>query len=69
MYFKMFLEKHEQKVTSLINEIDWFSYWRKDHATNQFLQWYVKEQVEEEESANESVAKVKELKVQQIQCF
>ena len=30
-----------------------------DHATNQFLQWFVAEQVEEEASAGEQVHKVK----------
>ncbi|WP_400199363.1 ferritin-like domain-containing protein, partial [Methanobrevibacter smithii] len=31
----------------------------KDHATNNFLQWFVEEQVEEEENAMELVGKVK----------
>ena len=31
----------------------------KDHATNNFLQWFVEEQVEEEENAMELVAKIK----------
>ena len=30
-----------------------------DHATNQFLQWFVEEQVEEEELAHEDLRKVK----------
>ena len=32
---------------------------RKDHATNNFLQWFVAEQVEEESSADEVVQKLK----------
>lgn len=32
---------------------------QKDHATNNFLQWYVNEQVEEEENAMDCLAKVK----------
>ena len=31
----------------------------KDHATNNFLQWFVEEQVEEEENAMENLAKLK----------
>lgn len=51
--------EHEQKVTSLINDLVDLAIEEKDHATNQFLQWYVEEQVEEEESANEVLAKIK----------
>jgi ferritin len=31
----------------------------KDHATNNFLQWFVSEQVEEEASASEVLQKIK----------
>ena len=41
---------HEQKVTGLINELVELSLAEHDHATNIFLQWFVSEQVEEEES-------------------
>ena len=56
--FKHVLE-HEQMVTSLINNLVNIAIEEKDHATNQFLQWYVEEQVEEEESAMEVLGKIK----------
>ncbi len=40
--------KHEQKVTSLINNLMDVAIEEKDHAAKSFLQWYVDEQVEEE---------------------
>ena len=40
--------KHEQHVTSLINNLMDVSIAEKDHASVNFLQWYVNEQVEEE---------------------
>jgi len=43
---------HEQKVTALINDLVELSIDERDHATTQFLQWFVAEQVEEEESAD-----------------
>ncbi|NRB52357.1 MAG: ferritin [Saprospiraceae bacterium] len=39
---------HEQKVTASINNLVALSYEEKDHATLNFLQWYVEEQREEE---------------------
>ena len=51
--------EHEQKVTSLINDLYNLAIEEKDHATNNFLQWFVEEQVEEEENAMELVAKIK----------
>jgi ferritin len=50
---------HEQKVTSLINKLVDLSIKEKDHATTNFLQWFVKEQVEEEASADSILQKVK----------
>ena len=47
--------KHEQKVTSLINNLVNLAIEEKDHATNTFLQWFVNEQVEEEASADQVV--------------
>jgi ferritin len=41
---------HEQKVTGLINDLVDVAHEESDHATNIFLQWFVSEQVEEEES-------------------
>jgi ferritin len=42
---------HELKVTDLINTLVNLAMGEKDHATVQFLQWFVGEQVEEEENA------------------
>jgi ferritin len=50
---------HELKVTGLINDLVNLAIEEKDHATNNFLQWFVKEQVEEEASADEVVKKLK----------
>lgn len=49
---------HELKVTDLINNLVNLAIEEKDHATNNFLQWFVSEQVEEEASANEVVQKL-----------
>lgn len=51
--------KHEKKVTGLINELVDLAVEEKDHATNNFLQWFVAEQVEEEESAGGVLQKVR----------
>ena len=42
--------KHEQKVTGLINDLVELALQEHDHASQIFLQWFVSEQVEEEES-------------------
>lgn len=54
--------KHEQLVTSLINDLVELSMAEKDHATLNFLQWFVAEQVEEEASVGEIVDKLKLIK-------
>lgn len=51
--------KHEQKVTGLINDLVDFSTSESDHATSNFLQWFVAEQVEEEESASGVLQRIK----------
>jgi ferritin len=51
--------QHEQKVTGLINDLVNLSVEEKDHATNNFLQWFVTEQVEEEASASGILQKVR----------
>jgi ferritin len=51
--------EHEKKVTGLINNLVNLSTSESDHATTNFLQWYVTEQVEEEESANGVLQRVK----------
>jgi ferritin len=50
---------HEQKVTGLIHALVDLALKEKDHATFEMLQWFVKEQVEEEMNASEIVAKIK----------
>lgn len=50
---------HEEKVTGLINQLVDLAQDEKDHATNNFLQWFVAEQVEEEESAGGLLQKVR----------
>ena len=50
--------EHEQKVTKSINGLLELSYAEKDHATVNFLQWFVSEQVEEEASAQQNVKKM-----------
>ena len=51
--------RHEQKVTGLINALASGAVAESDHATNSFLQWFVNEQVEEEESANRILRNLK----------
>ncbi len=51
--------EHEATVTGMINNLVDLAIKDKDHATNNFLQWYVAEQVEEEASAAEVVQKLK----------
>jgi ferritin len=50
--------QHEQKVTGLINNLVSLAESEKDADTKSFLNWFVKEQVEEEESADEIVKKI-----------
>lgn len=50
--------EHEQKVTKSINDLLEFAYKEKDHATVNFLQWFVSEQVEEEATSQQNVKKM-----------
>jgi ferritin len=50
---------HEIKVTNLINNLVDIAFEVKDHSAGQFLQWFVKEQVEEEASADAVVQQLK----------
>jgi ferritin len=52
---------HEQKVTGMINALVELAMKEKDHATFEMLQWFVKEQVEEEEHASEILGKIKSI--------
>jgi ferritin len=54
--------KHEQHVTDLINNLVDLAIVEKDHATVNFLQWFIAEQVEEEASAGAIVDKLKLIK-------
>jgi ferritin len=51
--------EHEQKVTTMINNLVDLARKENDHATEVFLQWFVNEQVEEEESVNEVLGQLK----------
>jgi ferritin len=51
--------KHEQKVTGLINGLVDIAMEERDHATQVFLQWFVTEQIEEEESAGSVLEQLK----------
>ncbi|SMF26178.1 ferritin [Desulfovibrio gilichinskyi] len=51
--------EHEQKVTSLINNLINLAIEEKDHATNIFLQWFITEQVEEEDNVNAVLNKLR----------
>jgi len=51
--------EHEQKVTGLINNLVDLSLEEHDHATNIFLQWFVTEQVEEEDNASTIIERIK----------
>jgi ferritin len=53
------IQKHEEHVTGLINNLVDLAIGEKDHATNNFLQWFVSEQVEEEASVAAVVDKLR----------
>ena len=50
---------HEQKVTAMINDLMDLAIAEKDHASHDFLEWFVTEQVEEESNASEIVEQLK----------
>ena len=50
--------KHEQYVTKAINKIVDVTLSEKDHVTNNFIQWYVSEQLEEETLVAELLDKI-----------
>jgi ferritin len=51
--------KHERLITRHIHELVDLGHSEKDHAAVSFLQWFVDEQVEEEDTAGEIVEKLK----------
>ncbi len=50
---------HEKLVTGLVNDLVNLAREERDHATEIFLQWFVSEQVEEEQNASDIIAKLK----------
>jgi ferritin len=50
---------HEQKVTAMISALVELAMKEKDFATVEMLQWFVKEQVEEEANASDILAQIK----------
>ncbi|WP_129128282.1 ferritin [Geomonas oryzae] len=51
--------KHELSITASINDLTDLALAEKDHATNIFLQWFVTEQIEEEENDRDIIGKLK----------
>lgn len=51
--------EHERHVTARINDLVNVAIDERDHATNIFLQWFVSEQVEEEDSVNDMLNKLR----------
>jgi ferritin len=51
--------KHEQKITALINNLVDLAIQEKDHATVNFLNWFVNEQVEEEANVEKILSEIK----------
>lgn len=49
--------EHEKKITAAINDIYAVAYEQKDFRTMQFLDWFVKEQNEEEKNAEDLIKK------------
>jgi ferritin len=53
---------HEQKVTGLINDLMDLARGEKDNASEIFLQWFVNEQVEEEDNVSKVLGQLKLIK-------
>lgn len=51
--------KHEQFITRCINDLTDLALKEKDHASYIFLQWFVTEQIEEEENDRDILGKLK----------
>jgi ferritin len=52
---------HEQKVTSLINNLNALAVEAKDYATQAKLQWFITEQIEEEQNARTYIDTLKKI--------
>lgn len=51
--------EHEQSMTARLNELSDKALKEKDHATYNMLQWFVSEQLEEEATVSEIIAKLR----------
>jgi len=54
--------EHERKVTGLINDLVYLARDEKDNAAEIFLQWFVSEQVEEEDNVGKILGQLKLVK-------
>ena len=54
--------EHEKKVTSLINDLYGLAVEEKDYATQNMLQWFIDEQVEEEENVKTLIDNLRMIK-------
>lgn len=54
--------EHEKKVTGMIHELVKLAREENDYATENFLQWYVAEQVEEESTARDILGQIERVK-------
>jgi ferritin len=61
--------EHEQQVTERINNLVDIAIKESDHATNNFLQWFVAEQVEEEASVKQIIDQLKFVKDNPVALF
>ena len=50
---------HEKQISSSINKIVGATFEEKDYTTNQWIQWYVNEQIEEEKTVREILDKLR----------
>jgi ferritin len=51
--------KHEEFITSAINQLYEITINEKDYTTGNFLQWYINEQIEEESTAHTILDQIK----------
>lgn len=52
---------HEELVTGMIHHLVDIAQELRDHASNQYLMWFVNEQVEEESNANANLSRMKKI--------
>jgi ferritin len=55
------VSSHEKHVTELINNIASLALHENDHATYNFILWYVNEQIEEESTADDLLRKITQI--------